>query len=446
MIANAVTCPEKRSFPPTGVDTIDWPLIWARKFRKDLYAQNKTGYGYTGVILKFVGSIYGTPKYVSVEEVISFIESVAPPERKRYREALSLFYRVTIPLPQLAEAAENAGFTDESSITPLPGKPPQRIRSTPAAFQVVQKTISDKPDTTLSAENTAPPTKHHQQTYPHIRPLLDQLNKELIVRNYSRKTVRNYTDTVVRFLRQLKQPPGKDDCESIKNHLVFLKNEMNYSPRTINLHSAALSFFYDKVMGIPDIPSLRIKMKTGRQLPKVYSIQEIEDIVSSITNGTHRLIVLIAYACGLRLSEIQNLKISDVDFDTNLIHIRSGKGNKDRTVMLDEVIKPVLLKYCSENEGKRWLFISSQTGRQLTVRTIAKIYENACEKAGVHRKGGIHTLRHSFATHLLENGTDLRYIQALLGHSSSKTTEIYTHVASNRIALIRSPASRLQLE
>lgn len=127
-------------------------------------------------------------------------------------------------------------------------------------------------------------------------------------------------------------------------------------------------------------------MKTGRQLPKVYSIQEIESIISAITNETHRLIVLITYACGLRLGEVRSLKIKDIDFDCKLIRICSGKGNKDRIVMLDDSIKPFLQKYCNKCCGQEWMFTSSFTGLRLTSRTISKIYETACDKAAVRRR------------------------------------------------------------
>jgi len=137
--------------------------------------------------------------------------------------------------------------------------------------------------------------------------------------------------------------------------------------------------------------------------------------------------------------------IKDIDFDRNLIRVRAAKGNKDRSVMLDDSIRPLPSFHCNKDADRKWLFISSHTGNRLTTRTISLIYEHACEKAGVHRKGGIHTLRHTFATHLLENGTDLRYIQELLGHYSSKTTEIYTHVSRHHLKNIRSPLDNLNL-
>lgn len=137
--------------------------------------------------------------------------------------------------------------------------------------------------------------------------------------------------------------------------------------------------------------------------------------------------------------------MKSANFDRKLIWVREGKGKKDRSVMLDDSIKTDLLRPCNSIPDQKWLFTSSHSNGRLTTRTISLIYEQACEKAGIHRNGGIHTLRHTFATHLLENGTDLRYIQELLGHKSSKTTEIYTPVTSHKIAEIRSPVSRLKI-
>ncbi len=134
-----------------------------------------------------------------------------------------------------------------------------------------------------------------------------------------------------------------------------------------------------------------------------------------------------------------------MDINRDIIWIRHGKGDKDRTVMLDPIIKNELLVYLRKFGGKKFLFEGYEPGTALTNTTISKIYENACKKAGITKQGGIHTLRHSFATHLLEHGTDLRYIQELLGHSSSKTTEIYTHVSTKAISRIRSPLAHLKL-
>jgi integrase/recombinase XerD len=133
------------------------------------------------------------------------------------------------------------------------------------------------------------------------------------------------------------------------------------------------------------------------------------------------------------------------DLDHDIINIRKAKGMKDRTVMIDEVLKPEIENYLKVTEGQTWLFEGQTPGQRIAARTIELIYDHACQNAGVVKKGGIHCLRHSFATHLLEQGTDLRYIQELLGHSSSKTTEIYTHVSKSAITRIRNPLAKIDL-
>lgn len=409
MIASASTALQVNQYSTeNNCIPIDWPLIWARKFRKDLYANGMTGKGYTPVIKEFIGTLNYHPKYVSPEKITLFIETAPLSERNLYKEAISFFYSSTVPVSSLCNAA-----------------------ATFATKQCQKYEISN-------AEKSCETPLH--------RDLLDQLKKELLVRNYSKKTVRSYTDYVKQYLCRIGKTPGFDDSEQLRDHAIFLHEEMGFTAKTVNVHCAALTFFYKNVLGITDLPHLKLRMKTGRQLPKVYSVEEVERIVSMPINPMHRLILLLAYGCGLRLSELRNLKVENIDFDNKLIWIRAGKGNKDRAVMLDASIRPALERYCRTREITSWLFISSHTGQRLTTRTISKIYENACEKGGIHRRGGIHTLRHSFATHMLENGIDLRYIQELLGHSSSKTTEIYTHVASHRLAEIRSPAAKLNLK
>ena len=150
--------------------------------------------------------------------------------------------------------------------------------------------------------------------------------------------------------------------------------------------------------------------------------------------------------CGLRLSELQNLQKQDFEFARGLLRIRQAKGKKDRMVMLDEVMLPALKTFINSVRGNHWLFEGQYPGTKISTKTISLVFDHACRKAGVEKKGGIHTLRHSFATHLLEQGTDLRYIQELLGHSSSKTTEIYTHVSNKVITKIRSPLAHIDMD
>jgi site-specific recombinase XerD len=456
----------------------DWPYIWSKKYRKTLYTLGKTGNGYTPVIKEFLSGINFHPKYVQPEALKAFIQQAPSEKRDCYREALSIFYTTTVPENRLKITAENFSLLKKASgnskVQNLTGNRKVDLIRINLSTQATQAPVHPvkQPEEIKEYTNIIDETnrqtgreskkKHLEYTgcsndsnppYPvadthsenNEKMLLDQMKKELLVRNYSRKTIRNYCDNVRMYLEYLQRSPSAEDSEMIRNYLIFLHNERCLSARTVNLHSAALSFFYDKVIGIQELPGLTVRMKTGRQLPKVYSMEEIEQILASITNPKHKMIVLLAYACGLRLSELRNLRVKDIDFDRNLIWIRSGKGKKDRSVMLDDSIRALLYRHCNKSSDQKWLFISSHSKTRLTTRTISLIYEQSCEKAGIHRKGGIHTLRHSFATHLLENGTDLRYIQELLGHASSKTTEIYTHVASHKIAQIRSPASRIKI-
>jgi integrase/recombinase XerD len=269
---------------------------------------------------------------------------------------------------------------------------------------------------------------------------------ELKARNYSARTVKNYRAIVRHFLEWLTKDPSNGDIPEIKKFQIFLKDNRRYSPRTVNLATAAISFFYQKVlkfrMNTTELP----RMKTGRALPKVYSVEDVCKIISAEENPKHRLILMFAYGCGMRLSELRFLKRENIELDRNVVNILKGKGKKDRVVMLDETLKLHVLHFLKNGAGRIWLFEGNESGRTLSTRTIELIYEHACQKARVPRKGGIHTLRHSFATHLLEQGTDLRYIQELLGHSSSKTTEIYTHVSTLAISKIRSPLAKLGLQ
>lgn len=477
-------------------EATDWPYIWARKYRKDLQALQKTGHGYTPIIRKFIAVHPGPPKYTLPDTVISFINNAPDRELILFRDALEIFFTHTVPNRAITNAlrsidptepnrqsadnrtatnltrnksdtgdrinkvdpgsgsecrkpfhqAAEAG-TKKKIVGPIAMNAPgeKKENSTNATFETPAKPIKKTSAAKLPQKKNFPVKSEHKNNITALqRNLLDQLLKELKVRNYRKTTQKNYTDCVRKYLYYLKREPGREDNEILKDYSVFLRNESGYAPRTVNLHCAAISFFYEHVLGITDIPGLSIRMKTGRQLPKVYSCTEIEKMIAMVTNPTHKLLLLITYGCGLRRDEVRNLKISDVDFDRKLIWVRSGKGDKDRPVMLDDSIKKLLETHCNSNPNAKWLFTSSQTGKRLTPQTISKIYYNTCDKAKINRKGGIHSLRHSFGTHLLENGTDLRYIQALLGHASSKTTEIYTHVAAHRLSEIRSPVSKIR--
>ncbi len=273
--------------------------------------------------------------------------------------------------------------------------------------------------------------------------LLDKLRLEINARNLSERTLDNYTGAVSCFLNHLTPESSRDWSTSFKEYLVWLRDERKLAANTINQYAASIAFFMEEVLEIKPGEDLLIRMKIGKPLPRVHSLEEINTIINAPSNEKHKLILMLTYGCGLRLGEICMMKPADIDIDRKVVWIRKGKGKKDRMVMLDDALSPYLVSWLKAGCGKKYLFEGYTAGEHLSKRTIEKIYTNACRKQGIDTQGGIHSLRHSFATHLLEQGVDLRYIQELLGHSSSKTTEIYTHVAAHKIVKIRSPIAGL---
>ncbi len=179
-------------------------------------------------------------------------------------------------------------------------------------------------------------------------------------------------------------------------------------------------------------------------LPEVLSEEEVANILKSISNLKHKVLIMTIYSGGLRISELKNLKVKDIDSNRMQIRVEQGKGKKDRYTLLSKKTLLHLRQYFKEFKPKEWLF-EGENGGQYTSSSIYNIFGRALKKAGITKKVSIHSLRHSFATHLLENGTDLRYIQNLLGHSSSKTTEIYTHITTKGFDQIKNPMDRLEI-
>jgi site-specific recombinase XerD len=179
-----------------------------------------------------------------------------------------------------------------------------------------------------------------------------------------------------------------------------------------------------------------------KTLPVVLSEQEIGDLLRITENIKHKTILMLCYSAGLRLSELIQVRISDIDSKRMQIRVEQGKGKKDRYTLLSSKLLELLRIYYKQYRPKTWLFEGAE-GAQYSTRSIQSIMRESCKKAGIKKKVSVHTLRHSFATHLLENGTDLRYIQALLGHASSKTTEIYTHITTKGFDQIKSPLDKL---
>jgi site-specific recombinase XerD len=207
----------------------------------------------------------------------------------------------------------------------------------------------------------------------------------------------------------------------------------------------AIKFYYEQVLDMPQRFYEIERPRKQQKLPSVLSEEEISKIISSTANLKHKTILATIYACGLRLSELLNLKISDIQSDRHLLLIRDGKGKKDRHTLLSDTTLTLLRKYYVVFRPKEYLF-EGQDGGRYSSKSVQNIVKHALRTANIKRPASAHTLRHSFDTHLLENGTDLRYIQTLLGHSSPKTTEIYAHVSTKGIRDVVSPIEKLKIE
>jgi site-specific recombinase XerD len=255
---------------------------------------------------------------------------------------------------------------------------------------------------------------------------LDGLEKELTARRYSPRTTKAYLRYNEDFLKFSRKNPHEVENSDVKDYLFHLVKEKEVSTSTLNTAINALKFYYGELLKKRFAYEIK-RPKKDKKLPVVLSQEEISRILSSVGNIKHRLILMLVYSAGLRVSEVVKLKLEDIDVERKLIHIRGAKGRKDRYTMLSDVVIGSLEVYLKAYQPEKWLFPGQKTGSHITTRTVQRIFEDTIEKAGIKKDVSVHSLRHSFATHLLESGTDLRYIQELLGHKSSKTTEIYTH-------------------
>ena len=265
----------------------------------------------------------------------------------------------------------------------------------------------------------------------------------LMAQNYSANSVRNYTNEFNLFLRitQYQNPDTLTESQIVK-HLAWM-TEKGLSASKLNMLVNALKYYFRTVLK-RDTFEIRIpRARKENHLPTVLSMEDCVRIFSFVDNPKHKLLLLLGYGAGLRRSEIVQLKWEDILFDEHRIHIKQSKGNKDRIVMLPYSIVSYLRNYRTLYPSDDWVFQGQYKGEALSASSVQTVMKSAVTKAGLEKKATVHTLRHSFATHLLENGTDIRYIQQLLGHSSIKTTMIYTHITPKAAKNIMSPLDRM---
>jgi len=263
---------------------------------------------------------------------------------------------------------------------------------------------------------------------------------------YSQSTVANYSAALITFLKFIKPKKAKDVKEGDVIFFVddyILRNRMSYAYQ--NQLLSALKLFYGEIYKTTlDIGKLK-RPRREHRLPNVLGKEEVESILKAPLNLKHRMMLVLIYGCGLRRGELLNLEISHVDRVRKLLIIRQAKGMKDRVVPLSDRMLERIREYQEAYKPAVWLFEGQGKGSKYSEASLQEVFKQALRKAGINKPATLHWLRHSYATHLLEAGTDLRYIQELLGHKSSKTTEIYTHVSIRSIQNIRSPFDELDL-
>ncbi len=260
--------------------------------------------------------------------------------------------------------------------------------------------------------------------------------REIEIRNFSNKTKSTYVFAIKKFLKYANEK--NFDEELVKDYIQQLLKTQN--PSSVSVALSAIEFFYKTIL------KNEIKIshpKRNKPLPEVLTIQEISELIKVTTNPKHRLIIKLLYGCGLRVSELTNLKKQDFNFEEEIILIKQAKGRKDRFVKVPSTMKEELQAFAKLN-NENYFFPSNRRGK-LSTATIRKIVEQSTKKANIKKQVHPHTLRHSHATHLLEQGTDLRIIQKLLGHSDIKTTQIYTHISQQSIKKVKSPIDELEL-
>jgi integrase/recombinase XerD len=273
---------------------------------------------------------------------------------------------------------------------------------------------------------------------------MTQLRQKMIrameLRNLSSHTQRAYLRAVTGVARFYNQSPDKMTSEKIEDYLLYLKHDKGIAPNSCHSVLTGLRFFYKNVVQ-NEIPVTYSTTRTPRKLPEVLTMEDVWKIICSTNNLKHRLILMTTYSGGLRVSESMNLKPEDINSKMMLIKVK-GKGKKDRYTLLSKRLLTELRSYYRKYRPGTYLFPSSfgkKKDQPLSYEAIRSVYENARKTAGVKRGVGIHTLRHSFATHLLEAGYDIRKIQVLMGHTKLTTTMIYLHVSRETLSKIPSP-------
>ena len=276
-----------------------------------------------------------------------------------------------------------------------------------------------------------------------MKKLRQRMLEDMEIRNLSATTKKRYVDRVAVFANHFNKSPELLGAEDIRVFLLYLAQEKNLASSSINVTVSALRFLYRITLGCQwDIEKIHFARRE-KKLPVVLSPDEVAQFLNAIENKKHKTILITTYAAGLRILEATRLRLSDIDSRRMTIRVQQGKGKKDRYVMLSDKLLIILRDYWKEYKPASWLFYGQTKNNPISTGTVRLVCRLVSYESGLKKKVTPHILRHSFATHLLESGTDLRTIQILLGHSSPSSTAVYTHIAVQNLKAITSPLDTL---
>lgn len=278
---------------------------------------------------------------------------------------------------------------------------------------------------------------------------LQKFKQHLVLKSYSPSTIRTYTNEFMQFLQVIKDKPANEfTVQRIKDYLQYCFEKLKLSENTLHSRMNALKFYYEQALGIEkffwEIP----RPKKPLQLPRFFNQDEIAAIIKAASNLKHKVMLMLAYSGGLRVSEVVTIKTANIDSKRMCIFIENAKGKKDRMVTLSPVLLIMLREYWNSYKPlhKGFLFNGQTAGEPYSTRSLQLVLNAAKQKAGIIKTGSIHALRHSFATHLLDKGTDVTMIMKLLGHNDIKTTLRYLHVTNRDMLKVVSPLDNLNLD
>lgn len=270
----------------------------------------------------------------------------------------------------------------------------------------------------------------------------ERMREDLTLKNYADGTVEKYLGCARVFLAQLRTPPSKVKPQQVRRYALKLAKDK--SPATVKIHIAAIRFLYIVTLRQPAVVETLYFPKVPRRLPDILSADEVDRLLGAIKEMKYRAIMMTVYATGMRISEACHLLTTDIDSGRGVIHIRQGKRRRDRYVMLSPVLLGALREYWKAYRPEEpILFAGKEPGSFVSADTVRGALERALQKTGITKRVTPHSLRHAFATHLLEDGADIRVIQVLLGHGSIRSTACYTQVSARHVAATKSPLDRL---